>query len=141
MSRKWITKDEGRFSDSLPEPFTEVTEHEFRHLLALWGIQEKPEIRTWFEGENSYRDTYVIYWFPQCGIAVKYPGKWEIDEELPGRIRYPLPERYFRLGCPHEWKELAQEEAERRGRVHHGRCYHVCYCAKCESYWEYDSSG
>lgn len=140
MERRWVERDEGRWGRSLPEPHEEVTEHEFRHLLGMWGAR-KVETREWCADGQKYRDLYVIYWFPYCGIAVQYPMKWKTDCSLPGNIRYELEPRYFRLGCKHDWVELSQEEARAQGRLHHGMCWHVFHCGKCDTYKSYDSSG
>jgi len=48
--------------------------------------------------------------------------------------------RYFKFGCNHKYNELSRKESERRGIGHHGMCWHVYECSKCQHIMSTDSS-
>jgi hypothetical protein len=47
---------------------------------------------------------------------------------------------YYKFGCDHKYNELSRKESERRGIGHHGMCWHVYECSKCQHIMSTDSS-
>jgi hypothetical protein len=48
--------------------------------------------------------------------------------------------RYYKFGCDHAYTELSKADSEVRGIQHHGMCWHVYECAKCNNIMSTDSS-
>lgn len=121
----------------LPQPALEEEGRSFLHFSSIYAPRFM-EIRTVkLPGTTEFSSAWCkawIWWFHDRAWAVVHPpysGEWMGDEKGP---------RYFRLGCPHTFRELSQVEARQKGHSHFGMCYHVYECSKCGSTHSTDSS-
>lgn len=132
-----VTKH-GHFNE-MPKPWREATYHEYARQRGCCSP-------SYFESRNVLEQAedgvtignVTIEWFHNTGFAVRMPNKWHCES---GRgVVYDEPIRYFKIGCDHDNRELSQQECQKRGIKHMGRCWHVVECTKCGHIESYDSS-
>jgi hypothetical protein len=123
-----------------PKGMVEISEAEFAQSAYFVWMAEAIETRQIITSVNdavysARRGMYplMIFWMDTdpkqaSGFAIRH-------DYYEGKIRY------FRVGCDHDYGELSQKEARKRGIAHFGNCYHVTECKKCGKILSYDSSG
>jgi len=143
-TRRDIT--EGNKFNQFPPNMREISPSEFwSRMSAHTPIKietRAPVVR----GDDDYPYSYIwaslnLYYFSE-DEGVAFTVNWNPTPKHDGPNDF-WP-RFFWFGpCRHEWKEISQEEAKKKGVMHHGMCYHVyeCQVKNCGKFMSTDSSG
>lgn len=129
-SDKYIL-DKGTYN-SMPKPYTEISEEQFWHHVLIWGFgkdqdfrqilpDKEPELFEGLEPKDRYaRDLHILY-YHEYAIGVL--------EQVVNAI--PKPWKFLKIGCQHT--TLSK-------RIDTIRGWHERTCADCGLEWNWDSS-
>jgi len=135
------SRDRGNKYNQFPPNMIEVSPSEFWHNVS---VPRKIETRQPFlyseDAPYGYFWGTLIMYYTDEESGYAFTTHWDPTPNYQGpNDVWP---RFFWFGpCRHAWRELTQKEAHEKGIIHHGMCYHVEECVKCEKIWTYDSSG
>jgi hypothetical protein len=130
----WI-KDFGNYNKA-PEPMEQITEHDYWFKMGTWNPEFIEHRQIVDFSSNTAHCNLLIYWFYDCGIAVKTPRKWRTgkENEFKGvrkpHIVFTEKAQYYHIGCFHDFD-----------RVKIGNCLYRETCKKCSYNEEVDTSG
>ncbi len=113
----WRAVDEAEIARSILGAHT-PTMTEFRQ------IEQRDE-----QGNRTGMTAATLLYFHD-GSGVAYETRWQER-----RIQW------YRFGCAHEYRELSRAECAEKQIIHHGYCYHVYQCQKCQHITAHDTSG
>jgi len=111
-------------TNSLPEPYKEISESRFRHLF--WHM-EALRVEYCQLHRPTFREAW-IFWYPGHGLAMVHDNTWHLDAS--GEIEYERPLQYYYLGCEHKRYQRTSPWAR----------YHQYVCEDCGHRWAHDSS-
>lgn len=135
---------EKRAYNEFPPNMREISPSEFWHKMSGF-VPQKIEFRQpLVKVDENYPftcfwgDLILHYVDDQSGYA--YTVNWDPSPHHKGP--HDFWPRFFWFGpCRHTWKELTPSEAQDKGAMHFGMCYHVLECCLCKKLSSYDSSG
>jgi hypothetical protein len=133
---KYISEDEQTgLYHTLPKPFKLSSMEKFIHQFKAWSPEYMQYRQVLIEGDSEATETAQIFYFSNCAFALV------MSYSKQNNGKYEYTHRVYEVGCDHDWKELGQKEAQEKGHIHFGNCYHVMECPKCNMVTAYDSSG
>jgi hypothetical protein len=137
---KTIQEAFGSYND-FPPNWREITQEEFASSLFFSYTPDWIDFRQMLPPRvpgkpSTYSgmvSAYLYFFWNKTGIGIvsTYEGKTYNAKKVL---------KYFKFGCDHKYRELSREESAKKGRTHHGMCYHIEECTTCGHIWEYDSS-
>lgn len=123
--------DVGSFN-LMPEPFEEISRDEYLHRTGPYTMHylEFRQVRHL----APHLASIYIEWYAYNGYAVMAPNKWHTRREDEGEgygLVWEEDVRYFRIGCPHKWKN--DEKVPRERGIDHLVC-ETCLVRKSVAY-------